>query len=34
MRIVGYLHASAAFLPGKVATDDAHVIDVREPEPA
>jgi len=32
--IVGYLLASATFLPGKVAIDGAHVIDVWEPEPA
>jgi len=34
MRIVGYLYASATFLPGKVAADDAHVIDEWELEPA
>ena len=33
MRIVGYLHASATFVPGKVAAGYAHVIDVQEPEP-
>jgi len=32
--IVGYLHASANLLPGEVAAEDAHVIDVWEAEPA